>query len=98
MTRRIAISFPPLATARLLACAALGLALSACGANLPKTSVPDQKLPYPNFGTPAQIGTRPVMDAQAQSQTQSSLENMARNRASEMEQQINQGNDMNVGQ
>ncbi|GAB4065734.1 hypothetical protein KHC28_21880 [Ancylobacter sonchi] len=99
MTRRIAISSHLSAPARLLACAALGFGLAGCAnPSLPKTSVPDQKLAYPSFGAPTQIGTRPVMDATAQAQTQASLEGMARNRAGQMEQQINQGGDLQSGQ
>ena len=99
MTRHLALPPKSPARARLLAGAALCLGLAGCAPpGLPKTSVPDQKLAYPSFGAPAQIGTRPVMDATAQAKTQSSLEGLARNHAGQMEQQINQGDDLNAGQ
>lgn len=103
MTRHLALPPKSPARARPLAgaalCLGLGLGLAGCAApGLPKTNVPDQKLAYPSFGAPAQIGTRPVMDPAAQAKTQSSLEGMARNHADQMEQQINQGGDLNTGQ
>ncbi|GLK82603.1 hypothetical protein [Ancylobacter defluvii] len=103
MTRHFALPPKSPARARLLAgaavCLGLGLGLAGCAPpGMPKTSVPDQKLAYPSFGAPAQIGTRPVMDATAQAKTQSSLEGLARNHAGQMEQQINQGDDLNAGQ
>lgn len=77
---------------------ALSLGLVGCAGSGGQTNVPKQDLAYPPFGTPAQIGNRPVMDAQAQQQTQQNLENLARNHATQMEQQIDQGGDLNVGQ
>lgn len=85
--------------ARLLACAALCLGAAGCAPpGMPRTSVPQQNLAYPSFGAPAQIGTRPVMDPATQAKTQASLESLARNRAGEMQQQIDQGGDMKPGQ
>lgn len=99
MTRRFAASSTVVQRAAVLAGALLCLPLAACAPpGLPKTTTPAENLPYPSFGTPAQIGTRPVMTTEEQQKKQGELEKLGINRASDMQSQINQGGDLQTGQ
>lgn len=97
MNHRNAKSAKALLRPHVLASAAVCLGLAACS-GMPKTKAPAENLAYPPFGAPAQIGDKPVMDQQTAAKTQTDLENLARNRASQVQQQIDQGGDLNTGQ
>lgn len=92
---------PRPAWSRLMAGLALGLMLGGCASPPPillsggtwpeeaKRADPNAKdPPTPSFRAPAQIGDRPVMNAESQTKMQSDLENLAKDRSSKLLKEI----------
>ena len=86
---------------RLAAGLALGLMLAGCASPPPillgggtwpeegkKTDPNAKDAPYPSFRAPAQIGDRPVMNAESQTKMQTDLESLAKDRSTRLLKEI----------